>query len=192
MAGIPTLAREPSKIVAGDSVKWTRSFGDYPAPTWVLSYELRSHQNTSGSPITITASQDGSTTGFSVSVAANISADWPPGTYHWAAYVTSGADRARVDRGIIEVEPDLAQAPAGFDPRSKAKMMLDAIAAMIAGKATKDQLSYTISGRSITKLSPEEVEKWRAIYEKEYARELKAMGFEDELRLGGKIRTRFV
>lgn len=44
------------------------------------------------------------------------------------------------------------------------------------GKSTADVLSYSIGGRSISKMSPEELIKWRSFYKTEYQRELEAEG----------------
>ena len=52
--------------------------------------------------------------------------------------------------------------------------MLDAIEALIEGRATKDVSSYSIAGRSLTRMTPDELVKWRSTYRAEVARQRNA------------------
>jgi hypothetical protein len=70
--------------------------------------------------------------------------------------------------------------------------VLDALEAVIEGKATSDQLSYSIAGRSISKMSPAEILQWRDLYKTEYQREMDAekisQGIESPRRIGVRFR----
>jgi hypothetical protein len=69
--------------------------------------------------------------------------------------------------------------------------MLDAIEALIEGRATADVSTYSINGRSLTKLSIDELQKWRGVYRAEYNAELRR---KKQLRGRGasnQIRVRF-
>jgi hypothetical protein len=138
------LTTFPTRHGAGDTLAVRRSLADWPATTWSLSFELRN----AGASITIAATADGAD--HVVSVPAATTASWTAGRYHWRAYVTAGTDRHEVERGTIEIEPDFAAAGAA-DRRSHAEKVLDAIEAVIEGRASKDQESYTIAGRSLAR-----------------------------------------
>jgi len=128
---IPTT--EPTAARAGDTWRWSRSLPDYPASTWTLTYTLI---NASGK-VTVAATADGDT--HAVSVPPATTAAYAAGRYDWVAHVSDGTDRYQVGAGSINVLPDLSAAST-YDGRSHARKMLDAIDAMLEGRATSDQL----------------------------------------------------
>ncbi|MDY6790529.1 MAG: hypothetical protein SWH54_04590 [Thermodesulfobacteriota bacterium] len=169
MTDIPT--KEPLSFRAGDTVKWKKSLDDYPATSWTLKYFLviQSDQKI------ITASPDG--TDFLITITAAASAGYVVGRYSYQARVENvGGDKTTVGDGIVKVKPNLELATAGADYRSHVKAVLDALEATILGKASSDQLSYSIAGRSLSKLSPEELIAWRDHYRAEYLREERKAG----------------
>jgi hypothetical protein len=138
-------ANEPKSLVEGDTWKWKRSdLTDYPSPTWVLKYEFKN----ASANFEITAVQDGSTTGFSVVVAAATTAAYVAGKYAWSATVTSGAERYTVDGGVLEVIRDFND-NTNFDGRTHARKTLEAIEAVIEGRASRDQQEYSIGDRTL-------------------------------------------
>ena len=182
---IPTV--EPSSIVQGETLTFTKSLSDYlPADSWVLSYAL---VNASGQ-ITFTASDNGDGTHL-VDEAPATTAAYTVGTYKYQAKVTGGTDVFLVGEGSIEVETSFAAASSGYDDRSHVKKVLDALEATILGKASSDQLSYSIGNRSLSKMSPAELLDWRSRYEQEYQRELAAEKVNNGLASGDKILVRF-
>lgn len=184
MADIPTT--EPATIVAGDTLKWKRSLDDYKASDgWSLSYEL---VNSAGK-YSISSSADGDD--HSVEVAAGTTANYAPGVYQWAAFVTKSGERYRVDYGTVEVVADF-QTVDSLDTRSHAKKTLDAIEAVLENRATKDQESYTINGRSLSRTPLDQLLAFRKQYRKDVAREAAA-----ERRRNGKsarktVKAKFV
>ena len=72
-----------------------------------------------------------------------------------------------VERGEFEAIVDLDVN--GTDPRTHAEIMLDKIEALLEGRADGDMSSYSIAGRSITKMTPEELLTWRDYYRREVA-----------------------
>lgn len=173
---------EPTTVYAGDTIEWTKALGDYPATECTLSYSLVRE----GASISITASASGSE--YAISVPAATSAAWQPGEYQWTSYVTSGATRKVIETGslIIRANP----AAGGYDTRSYVKRVLDAIEAMLEGRATSDVTSYSIGGRSVSKASVAELLAWRSQYRREYEREQAAARLERGLGSGRKILTR--
>jgi len=163
---VPTT--EPDEIVAGETLVWTRNLSEYPPATWTLSYEFRG----AGS-FTITATASAGL--HSVSVPFATTDAYPVGDYWWSSYVTDGTSRYRVDTGQAKVVKDFSDATAGFDGRSHAQRTLDAIEAMIEGRATKADTSITIGDRSIKRLSPAELVQWRSVYRAEVKAEKKAL-----------------
>lgn len=182
MADVPT--NEPLKVTAGDTISWSRTLGDYPATAgWVLSYAMR---NVDGA-IDITAGADGDD--HLVTVAAATSAAWAAGEYTWDAYVTSGAERYKVDYGTLQVEPDLSVLTM-HDGRSHVKQALDNIEAVISGRATEKQLAYSINGRSLSLTPMEELRAFRTKYLIEYRREQDAERIRNGLGSTRRILTR--
>lgn len=166
---IPTT--EPLKVTAGDTLTWRRNdFSNYlPADGWALSYVLINAEG----KITINAATSG--TGYLITVAAAISADYTAGLYKWQAYVTNSGtgERVNVGKGSIEVLPNFSAA-ATYESRSVVKQTLDAIEAVILGRASQDQESYAIMGRQLKRTPIEELLKLRDKYKSLYAAEIRA------------------
>ena len=141
-AAIPTI--EPVSFVAGDTVTWTKAFPDYPAPTWTLTYALRLAQG--AGKVDVTATQDG--TGFSVTLAATVTALMTAGQWAWAGYVTQGAERHQVATGLVTVEPNFAALDRTVDLRSPNKIAYDN--AMAAWQQVKLGQTVMLKGRSWT------------------------------------------
>lgn len=157
---------EPRQIIAGDFLTWRRTdlHSDYDNTLYTLSYKARL-ENAGSTVITITASADG--TDYLVSETSATTASYTVGVYHWQAYITRISDSARItiDSGTFEVLPN--RSAATTDPRTHAKIMLDKIESLLEGKAASDVASYSIAGRSLTKMSPKELKDWRNHYKAE-------------------------
>lgn len=156
---------EPRAIRAGDTLVFRRSFEHYPAPTWTLTYTL-----VNGSArYTFAATADGAD--HLVSVAMATTAQWAAGAYDWVATVTDGTSRFEVSRGRITVRPDIGEA---VDLRSHARKALDAIEAVLESRASKDQESFEIAGRKLTRTPVAELIRLRSYYQAEVSREAAA------------------
>jgi hypothetical protein len=181
---------EPATIIAGDRIAWKRTDlgGDYPPASYALSYKAR--LNGAGSTsISISASESGSE--YIVEVGASTSASWTPGTYTWQAYITRSSDSERitVDSGTFQVLANRATATS--DPRSHARIVLDAVEAVIEGRASKDQQSYSIGGRSLARMPITDLLLLRNQYKIEVNREKAAERIANGLDAGNTIRVRF-
>ena len=153
-------------------MQWQKSFDDYPASE---SYVLKYYLVISGTNlITITADPSGDD--HLVTIAAATSADYAVGRHSYQARIEKDTEVYTVGTGIIEVLANLSADASGADYRSHAKKTLDALEATILGKASSDQLSYSIAGRSLSKFSPEELISWRNTYRAEYLREERRAG----------------
>jgi len=155
----------PAGIFQGNTATWLQSSQDYPpSDAWVLSYVFTSALNSfsiSGGDIT----DDGANT-FTILLPAATTAGYLAAVYSWVALVSKGVDRHAIARGRWCVEPDPAAATA-IEARTHAEIMVAALEALIQGRATSDQQSYTIQGTSVSRLSPAELEEWRDKYRSE-------------------------
>lgn len=166
-APIPT--NEPKQLRAGVTWEWTREdLTDYPASTWTLKYWFKK-TGSSGANFSITATADGNS--FDVTVLAATTATYTAGDYTWVALVTSGAETREVDKGTLELLSRY-DAAANLDDRTHAAKVLDAIEAVIEGRASLDQKSYTIGTRSLERMPLPDLLKFRDTYRGEvYAEE---------------------
>jgi len=166
-------SQELTEIRAGDTATWTKSLSDYPPASWTLYYALVKDD----AQETITASDNGDGTHL-VEVAPTATDDWGIGTYFLQGYVESaGGARHTVYEGYLEVKAGLHLSgySSGHETRSTVKRTLDALEAVILGKASKDQLNYTIAGRSLSHHSPAELLEWRREYRRLWRDELAAL-----------------
>jgi hypothetical protein len=150
----------PYQIIAGDTLEWTASYSDYPASAWTLTYYFRGLLGS----FDITAAQVGATDSYIISEAIATTVNFVAGDYEWEAYVGDGSERFRVDCGKSVVTASLSTQSAGYDPRSDNEKILDSITAVLQGKASQDVLSYSINGRSLTKMGFEDLVKTQNHY----------------------------
>ena len=149
MTDTPTSV--PSSITAGNSFSWLTSLSDYPASSgWSLIVVLIN----ATSKITLTS--EASTDDHLVSVSAATSAEYTAGKYKYTILVTDETYRYTVESGDIEVLPD-PSTQTTFDGRTIAETCLENIEAVLEGKATQDNMSYSIGGRSLSKYSWDEL-----------------------------------
>lgn len=170
---------EPLEIVVGDFLQWKRSdlVQDYPLASYSAQYVARITGGGS-SEILLPATETDGTYLFTVSSAT--SASFEPGFYHWQLEViqTSTTNRIVVDRGEFTAIVDLDVN--GSDPRSHAQIMIGKIESILQGKADSDVGSYSIAGRSLTKMSFAELMDARDQYKAEFQQEL----IKDRIRRG--------
>jgi len=173
---IPT--NEPTKVIAGDRVQWTHEDPDRLPATWTLSYSLL---NSDGTRVTITATDNGDGKHL-VSEVASSTAGWDAGEYKWQRHLTNGAVRETTGEGWVTIDSNFAVS--SVDPRSSVKKTLDALTAVRENKATGDQLSLAVAGRSISRMSWEEINQayghFRRLFEQELAEQSDALGTESE------------
>lgn len=173
MPEIPT--REPSEIVAGDTLQWRRDdlAADYPASAgWALAYTLILR---SGTATKITINASAALDAHAVSVAASTTQGWAAGEYELQGHVTKAAERFRVYLGTVNVRENLPASSGGArDSRSHAEKVLDAIEAVIERRASKDQEEYSIGGRSLKRTPIGDLIRLRDKYKAEVAREVQA------------------
>ena len=140
--------KEVLKFYAGDTVKWTRDFADYPASTWTLSYSFRRNGG-DGVAVDIESTADGDTHSITIPIATTET--FIPGIYRGIGYVLNDGETERwtVWQGDIEVLANIADAADGFDGRTKAEKILDFIDRSFERVAAKQVVQSNIEGVSL-------------------------------------------
>ena len=184
------LETEPAKIIAGDRLIFKRSDlnNDYANSSFTLKYSARL-EGTGSTEIQITATASGSD--YLVEVNSSTTASYTVGTYRWQAYITRNSDEQRltIDQGTWEVIAN--RDAATTDPRSHAAIMVDKIESILEGRADSDVSSYSIQGRSLTKLGIEELMAWRDRYKSELLLEKRKERALNGRGTGAKVLVRF-
>lgn len=153
----------PETVFVGDFIQFKIASSDYSNSLFTM--KLVARISTGGSTeIAITATADGEDYLFTVPSAT--SANYTVGDYHYQLEIERNSDSERIviDRGQINVSTDYDN---NVDPRFHAEIMLGKIESLLEGKADSDVSSYSIAGRSLTKLTPEELRDWRDYYRRE-------------------------
>jgi hypothetical protein len=158
----------PEKFTAGETVEATVNSTDYPATDWTMSVAVVSMTGNTGLDEDATA--DGSDHVFSIDTSSLVA-----GRYAYQAKVTDGTDTHFVEQGEFVVEANLFSqigdtAITSLDTRSHAQKMLDAIEAVLEGRATREHLEMTHNGRTLKRHSFDQLTRIRDYYRGELAR----------------------
>jgi len=189
-ANYPT--QEPDVLVVGDRWTWRRPdlVPDYPTADYALTYEFHEDSGGGGShKFAITATE--TTDDYIVEIASATTATYATGDFHWYAFITrtSDSERIAIDDGYAKIELNFADTNA--DHRSHAKKVLDAIEAVLENRASQDQMSYSIAGRSLSRMSIDDLMNFRNRYKAEYNKELKKWRIKNKQQTGNTIKVRF-
>ncbi|WP_299297456.1 hypothetical protein [uncultured Tateyamaria sp.] len=152
----------PDRVTAGLSLKCELIAADYPASEWQVSAVLRGPQS-----IDLDATASG--TAHVLSATAANTSGWQPGFYAVSIRAASGDDVHEIEAGQTTVVPDLVSVADGHDPRGHAERTLSAIEAVLEGRASLDQQSYTINGRTLVRTPIADLMSLRTAYRKEVA-----------------------
>lgn len=180
---------EPLKIYAGCTLEWERTVAsDYSADNgFALEYHFFNAQrrfSISGDVV----SAVGDT--FEITVPKATTATYLAGTYDWQCFATSTTERHLIAAGVCEVVPDPSSVTK-MDGRSQVKRTLDALNAVIEKRASKDQMSMQIMGRSLGRMPIADLLMFRDKYDRLYRDELDAANVSAGLGSSKIILTRF-
>ena len=160
---------EPLEIVVGDFLQWKRSdlVADYPPAEYSAEYVARI---TGGGNNEIKLTGTDTPNYYLFTVSSADSSDFLAGYYHWQLEITQTAtgNRLVVDQGDFTALPDLDDNQA--DPRIHAEIMITKIETILEGKADSDVSNYSIAGRSLTKMTFEELLEARDRYKREFVK----------------------
>ena len=179
----------PTELQLGDFWAWKRDnlSEDYPVASYSLSYEFNLVDGSTVSNFTLTATESDDT----YIVEASSTASYTKGNYNWVSYITRASDSARVklEEGFVEIQDNYATTTASV--RSHAKIVLDAVEAVIENRANIDQSSMSIAGRSLSRMSIDELLTFRARYKAEYLKEVKQLRIKNKRGSGNTIKVNF-
>ena len=181
---MPTISTtEPAALIAGDTAKWLKTLADYPASGgWVLSYELVN------AAARISFGSTALDRDHLVGVPAATTAAWAPGAYTWRARVSQASEVYTVGGGQMQVQPAFATA---LDASSHARRTLEAINAVLEGRASSATAEYTIAGRSLKYIPLPELLALQSSYERKVRSEETAAKLAAGLGNPGRIYVRF-
>lgn len=165
MADFEPLGVVPTRIVSGDKLplRLDALSATYPTADYTLRFDARLASN---SPITVTFDKSGGVHSGTLDFASALAGVW-----RYTIRATDSAANSRiVEDGSIKVFAD----PNAGNTQTHAERMLVALEAMLEGKATSDQQSYSIAGRTLTRMTVDEIMKWRSHYKAEVAAERSA------------------
>jgi hypothetical protein len=160
---------EPTEVVVGDFLQWKRSdiSGDYPTSSGYTAEYVARITGGGSNEIKLPQAAGSTDNYYLFQVSSDTSSSFVPGLYHWQLEVTqtSSGNRIVVDAGDFNAIPDMDNNQA--DPRIHAEIMVDKIQTILEGKADSDVSSYSIAGRSLTKMSFSELMEARDRYKRE-------------------------
>lgn len=137
----------PTSAIAGETLVWLVAASDTPpADGWACTVTLT---NGAGTTSTVTATAEGSTAAFRVTLPAATTTALAEGTARWVAMATKGGEAYPLGSGTIVVTP--------LGGLSQAERDLAAIDAVIRGRWTADLQSYQVAGKQIVKMEPREL-----------------------------------
>ena len=180
---------EPNELQLGDFWAWKRTdlSTDYPTASYSLSYEFNLVDGSTAANFTLTATESND----EYLIETSNTTSYTAGEYNWVAYITRSSDSARIKltEGFTEIQENYATTTSSV--RSHAKKVLDAIEAVIENRATMDQSSMSIAGRSLSRLTIDELLQFRDRYKAEYLKEVKKARIKNNKDSGNTIKIRF-
>jgi hypothetical protein len=179
----------PDELQLGDFWAWKKDnlATDYPTADYSLSYEFNLIDGATASNFTLTATESND----EYIISTSDTGSYTKGEYNWVSYITRTSDSARVKiaEGYIEIQDNYATTSASV--RSHAKIVLDAVKAVIENRATMDQSSMSIAGRSLSRMSIDELFQLKDRYQAEYDKEVKKAAIKNGKSSGNTILTKF-
>lgn len=184
----PTI--EPDRFVLGDYVRWRRVdiSDDYPNTAYTMTYVARI---TGGGSTEIQIVGTAYDNDYLFTVSSATSSNFTAGFYHWQLECVRNSDSNRIviDRGTWDIVVDLDVN--GSDPRTHAEIMVAKIESLLSGKGDADVANYSIAGRSLTKLSFDELLKARDFYRAEAHKEQMEDRIRQGRQSGSTVKVRF-
>lgn len=165
---MPTATTPPARIAAGDTVSFAYSNADFPASAgWAMSWRLVG----AGIALALTATASGD--GFTVTATAAATAALTVAAAGVPCMLLGTASKAGERFECYRAPCLLLPNPATItgDLRGHAARTLEAIDALLEGRATKDQTSYRIGDRELSRIPIPELLALRDYYRAEARRE---------------------
>ena len=154
----------PEEVYVGDNWLWKRDLTDYPVADYTLTYSFRLLSSVA-TEIALSSSviSESSTSLYTIAVPSASTAGYTKGQYTYQEYITNdSSQRLVLNIGLMTVKSNLDADTE--DPRSDPRKVYDALVATIENRASIDQMSMSIAGRSLSRMAPEELENWKSHY----------------------------
>lgn len=169
-----TTKNFPTTILAGDTLKVTIESPDYTAADGFgvrvyLTGPSGSNEEYPGLGPYEATLVEGTATEFELVIAHTETATFAAGLYAYAIVAASETGQYTVEQGNTTVKLRADQVEGDF--RSAAQKIIDNIDAVLTNRATSDQMSYTINGRSLSRTPIPELLRLRDYYKNELAKE---------------------
>jgi hypothetical protein len=169
----------PSDFYAGDKVEFEQSFSDIDVSLYTLKYVLLNASD----KIEIDATEDTINSKYTVSLSSATTALYTSGEYklYYILTETSSGDSQTFEYITIVIKDNILNL-SNKDISSHNKKVLEAIKAVIENRASYDQMSYSIGGRSLTRMPIKDL-----LHFKDYYQALVTKELEEENRKAGVV-----
>lgn len=182
----------PGQLTRGDRWMWKRTVmvPDYPVASYQLKYSFRT-LNSAHHEIEITATENTDPDEYIIEVASTTTSNYHVADYAYQEYIIRSSDSERIvySTGIITVKHDFDSQ--NTDIRSHARKIYDSLEAMLENRATIDQMSMSIAGRSLSRMTPAEIREWYNHYKYQVKLETKKMRISKGQPTGSEIKVKF-
>jgi hypothetical protein len=163
---VVTHRHEPTEIVAGDSIDFTRTLPDYPASQgWSLKYVLR------GGADAITFTSTASGDDHVIAVAPAVTALWLPADYSIEGFAENGADRHTFYLSHLNVLTN-TEVTDPAETQTHAQRMLASLESQLEKMAQSDIIDSSVEGTEIRREQRKEIYQLRAKYRRERQAEI--------------------
>lgn len=182
----------PNTLTVGDRWCWKREdiVTDYPTADYTLTYSFRLLSSAATEIALDNTYITESSTAYTIEVPSAVTAAYTKGDYSYQEYITNASSqRIVISTGFVTVESNLDADSA--DPRSHSRIVFDALEAMLESRATIDQSSMSIAGRSLNRMTPEQIRDWYEYYRHKVNLEIKKDRISKGQATGTTIKTRF-
>ena len=173
----------PAVLQKGDFWAWKKPnlSTDYPLASYSLKYKFYLIDGSTASNFTIDATESNDEYIISTSSTTSQTA----GDYRWDGIIVRTSDSAEL---IIE---DGYSTILDNAVRSHAKIVFDSICAVIENRASMDQSSMSIAGRSLSRMSIDELLTFKDRYKAEWLKEVKMARIKNNQGSGNTIKVNF-
>lgn len=141
----------PLEFVAGTTVKFTLSSGDYPANAgWTAKLYF------AGKSVIVPLVGTASGADFAFTMSATVTAALKPGAYQWRVLATKAGEVYTAESGTVDVLQDLSQAGEG-DAQTFAEKALALVELRLLGRYVEDMESFAVAGRVVSQIPQSEL-----------------------------------
>jgi hypothetical protein len=189
---VPSRNPEPTEFTKDTTVTWIKVVSDHQASDgWTLSYRFIGCApfTVADGEGTITVETDGDD--FKVTIPKADTNAYQAGKYDWSAFVEKAGEKFQIDCGRVEIKEDPFDITTKQDIRTHAERTLDALQAVIENRASIDQQQYTIAGRTLIRMSPEQLTELERQYRRRVAEERRREAIKNGRRDRQRIDVRF-